>query len=200
MAATKIEISIKTIFTILIVGIVLYVLSCTTDILTQVFIAFIIMIALTPVVKGLQKLRFPRTVAIIVTYVLFILTLIVVLAAMVPAFIDQTARLLVQLNLPSQPILDKISHFQFSVTTVTALVSTYSGSLGKALEIISSTFSGLFTFFTVLVMAVYMMLGREQIYTYFTIFFRTSDKRERSKHMVDAIEAALGSWIRAQFV
>src|SRR5258708_6499675 len=200
MAATKIEVSLKTIFTLLIVGLILYVLSRTTDILTQVFVAFILMTALNPVVTRLQKLKMSRTVAIMTTYILFLGSLIIIFAAMVPAFIDQTTRLLTQLNLPTQPALEKLVHFEFTSSQILPIVSAYGGSVAAILAVALSTFSGFFTFFTILVMAVYFLLGRDQIYTYFTVFFRTTDKRDRSKHMIDAIETTLGSWVRGEFL
>lgn len=200
MATTKVEISVKTIFTLLIVFVVLFVLSRTTDILTQVFIAFIMMTALNPIVTKLQKLRMSRTMAIITTYIILIATIIVTFAAAVPAFIDQTSKLFTQLNLPSQPLLEKISHFQFSTSQILPLVSAYGGSFTKVVEVVFTTFSSLFTFFTILVMAVYFLLGRDHIYTYFTVFFRTSDKKERSRRMIDTIESALGSWVRGEFL
>lgn len=200
MAITKVEISLKTIFTLLIVCSILYVLSRTTDILTQVFIAFIMMTALNPIVTRLQRLRMSRTMAIMTTYVIVLGTIIVTFAAAVPAFIDQTSKLFTQLNLPSQPLLDKIAHFQFTTTQIIPIVSAYGGSFTKLLEIVFTTFSGLFTFFTILVMAVYFLLGRDHLYTYFTVFFRTSDKKDRSKRMIDLIESSLGSWVRGEFL
>lgn len=197
---TKIEISLKTIFTILLVGAILYVFSRTTDILIQVFIAFVLMTALNPVVNRLQKLKISRGLAIAITYVVMIVVIAIVLAAMVPAFIDQTRKLLAQLNLPDSPILDQLAHLQVSLSQLVPLVNQYGGSVGRIFDIVFSTFSVLFTFFTILVMALYFLLGRDQLHTYFTIFFRSGNKKERSQQLINHIESALGSWVRGEFI
>lgn len=198
MATTKIEISLKTIFTLLIVGAALFVLSRVTDILIQIFVAFVLMTALNPIVARLQRLRMSRGMAIITVYIILLALLVVVFAAMVPAFIDQTSKLLTQLNLPNQPFLDQFAHLQFSFSQVWSLLNQYGGSLGRVFDIVFSTFSALFTFFTILVMAIYFLLGKDSLYSYFTIFFRTADKKERSKQMITKVETALGSWVRGE--
>lgn len=197
---TKIEISLKTIFTILIVAAVLYVFSHVTDILIQVFVAFVLMTALNPIVNRLQKLKMSRGVAIATTYIIMISLLVVTLAVLIPTLIDQTSKLITQLNLSDLPGFDRLNDLHLSSSQLIPLVSQYSGSVGKVFEIVFNTFSALFTFFTVMVMALYFLLGRDHLYTYVTFFFRTGDKKERSKQMVDRVERALGSWVRGEFL
>jgi predicted PurR-regulated permease PerM len=200
MTSTKIEVSVKTLLTILAVVAGVYLLSRMTDILTQIFIAFVLMTALNPLVNRLQRLKMSRVMAILTTYILFIGSLIVVFAALVPPLVDQTTRLFTQLNLPTWPIIDQIAHFRFSAVELWSLATQYGGSLPAVFSIVSSTFGVFFTFFTVLVMAVYLLLGRDHLYTYFLLFFRTSDKEDRSKTFVNRVENALGSWVRAEFL
>lgn len=197
---TKIEISLKTIFTILIVGAVLFVFSRVTDILIQVFIAFVLMTALNPLVNQLQKLKMSRGVAIVTTYIMIISLVVVVFAVMIPAFIDQSVKLVAQLDLPQQPLLTKLQSLQFNSSQLIPLVSQYGGSVGRVFDLVFSTFSAFFTFFTVLVMTLYFLLGRDQLHTYTMIFFRSGDKKERSKNMMNRVEAALGSWVRGEFL
>lgn len=197
---TKIEISLKTIFTVLLVGAMLFVFSRVTDIIVQVFIAFVLMTALNPIVSRLQKLKMGRGLAIVTTYILIVSLVVVVFAAMVPAFVDQTSKLLTQLNLPEQPLLEELSHLQFTSSQIIPLVTQYGGSLGRVFQVVFTTFSALFTFFTILVMTLYFLLGRDHLYTYFMIFFRSGDKKERSKQMMNRVESALGSWVRGEFL
>ncbi len=197
---TKIEISLKTIFTVLIVGALLYILSHVTDILIQVFVAFVLMTALNPIVNRLQQLKMSRGMAIVTTYITMISLVVVVFAAAIPALIDQTTKLVTQLDLPQQPFLARLQDLQLTSSQLIPLVSQYGGSVGKVLEIVFTTFSALFTFFTVLVMTLYFLLGRDHLYTYATIFFRSGDKKSRSKQMVDRVEKALGSWVRGEFL
>lgn len=200
MDRTRVEISIKTIFIILLTGIGLYIFTQVTDILTQIFIAFVLMTALNPVVTRLVRLRMSRPLAILTTYLLFIGLMVVAIAAIVPPFIDQTTKLFLQLRIPASPVLDQIQHLQFSAGEMWSLLTRYGGSLGQVFDIIISTFSVLFTFFTILVMSVYLLIGRDHLYSYFTLIFRTSDRKERSKKMLDRVEQALGSWVRGEFI
>lgn len=200
MNATKIEITLKTILTIFGIIFGIFVMSHIGDIMVQVFIAFVLMAALNPLVGALQKLRMNRIMAILSTYVLFISAIVVIIAALVPPLYEQTAKLFTQLNLPNAPFLDELSHLRFSTTQIGTLVSQYGGSVSKVLEFVLSTFSVLFTFFTVMVMALYLLIGRAHLYTYFTIFFRTRDKKERSEQLLKNVEQALGSWVRGEIL
>lgn len=200
MKSTRIEISLKTLVTILVVIALVYVVAHTLDILAMVFIAFVFMTALNPLVNRLQKLKMSRVMAILTTYVIFIAAIIVVIAALLPPLVDQTTKLLTQLNLPASPVIDKIAHFRFSTSEAWSLLSQYGGSFGAIVGVIFSTFSALFTSFTVLIMALYLLLDRQHLYTYFTAIFRTSDKKERSISFVDRVEDSLGSWVRAEFL
>lgn len=197
---TKIEISLKTIFSVIAVVAGLFVLSRVTDILVQVFIAFVLMTALNPIVSRLQKLGFSKTIAILSTYFVMLGSLIVIVASMIPAFVDQTSKLLTQLNISDQAFLEPFMNLKISSTQFLPLLTQYSGSLGKVIEVIVTTFSAVFTIFTVLVMGLYFLLGRDHIHTYFTILFRTENRKERSKKLVDSIETALGSWVRGEFI
>lgn len=197
---TKVEISTKTILSILLLGAVFFIFSRTADIVIQVFVAFVLMTALNPLVNRLQRLHMSRGMAIGTTYVMVISTIVVVLAVIVPALVDQTVKLLTQLNLPEQPLLARFSGLQLTSSQLIPLVSQYSGSVGKVFNVIFSTFSTVFTIFTVLVMALYFLLGRDHLYTYTTVFFRSGDKKERSKQMIDRVEKAVGSWVRGEFI
>ncbi|PWU23151.1 hypothetical protein C5B42_03860, partial [Candidatus Cerribacteria bacterium 'Amazon FNV 2010 28 9'] len=203
MKETKIEISMRTIATLLLVAVGIYVFTRITDILLQIFVAFVLMTALNPIVNRLQKLKMSRMIAILLTYFLFVGSLIVIIAAIVPPFADQTGKLLTLLNIPSDPLMEKISHLRFTASEIWSLFTQYGGSLSQVLSVVLSAFSVLFTIFTVLVMSVYLILDRERLHTYVMVLFRSSNrdgKEQRSRELLQRIEHSLGSWVRGEFL
>src|SRR3990167_6362661 len=89
----KIEISHKTIlFTLSVLGIA-WLVSRVIDIIILLFISFILMAAINPLIDRLQRFRLPRILAITLVYLLIWSSLGVIVATIIPALFDQTSRL-----------------------------------------------------------------------------------------------------------
>ena len=86
----KIEISHKTvIFTVLfLLG--LWVLYYLRNIILQLFVAFLLMTMLEPVVKFLGKIKIPRVLAIIISYIMVLGAFGGTIALIAPALVQQT--------------------------------------------------------------------------------------------------------------
>src|SRR3989344_7217885 len=89
----KIEISHKTIlFPLSVLGIALLI-SRVIDIIILLFISFILMAAINPLIDRLQRFRLPRIFAITLVYLLIWSSLGVIVATAFPPLFDQTSRL-----------------------------------------------------------------------------------------------------------
>src|SRR5579859_2948177 len=87
----KIEISYRTIiFTFLFAGLVFFIYEIR-DIVLILFVALLIMVILNPLVKKLSKFKIPKSLSILIVYIVFLGIIIVSFAGIVPALIDQTS-------------------------------------------------------------------------------------------------------------
>lgn len=194
----KIEISPKTIITIILIVAGLFIGSRIQDIIVELMLAFVLMTALNPAVEKLQKLKISRFLAVLWIYALVIGSLILAIVLVVPPLAAQTIGLVNRFDIPKLPFLDELKNLQFSVTEISDLWTQYGTSVGGLISFVSSTFTIVFSFFTVLVMTLYLLLERNHLSRYVYFLFQSGDREERSKKMFDAIEKALGNWVRGE--
>ena len=98
----------KLIVTLLVLGLLLYLLFRFSAVIPPVILAVILAYVLSPLVNLLQeRLRLPRTLATVVTYLLLIALIIAVPAVVIPALAAEVTGL----NLDFQRILNQIEDF-----------------------------------------------------------------------------------------
>jgi len=95
----KIEVSHKTIIFTVLFLLSLWFLYHVRDIILEIFVALLIMTILNPLVTGLSKLRIPRGISVLVTYLVVFFILGVALAGVLPTLVEQTSSFVN--NLPS---------------------------------------------------------------------------------------------------
>lgn len=169
------------------------------NILLLLFLAFILMVALNPAVTKLEKkYRFPRSVAMVTVYLLVVFGGIGAIGLVIPPLVAELYLLVRTLNIPF--IQEQIRNFTFSVSELNQLVGTVGSSLNVAFSLISSTFSSLFTVFTLMIMSFYLMLDRPHLHKKINWF--TNDQRhiEKTKNFLDSLESQLGGWVRGQII
>ena len=180
----------------------LYFLYFIRSIVLLMFLSFVLMTALHPTVRLLErKLRVPRTVAISLVYVGLLLLLALALLIVVPPLAEQIQALIINNNLPFlKPIQDDLKNFKFNLLELDSLMSSLGSSVTTVMSIITSAFSGLIAFFTFLVASFYMMLDREHLYK--RVAWLTKDKQhlQLAKEFVDSVELQLGGWVRGQLI
>src|SRR3989344_9197876 len=95
----KVEISYKTIVFTVFFLIFLWLLFQIKDILSLIFFSFIAAAGLRSPVNWLEeRLRIPRVLAILLIYAVIIFVMFLFLAVMIPAFVQQTIRLVQELT------------------------------------------------------------------------------------------------------
>jgi predicted PurR-regulated permease PerM len=150
-------------------------------------------------VKWLEKrLRFPRIAGILLLYILIILFLTLMIRVIVPPLLAEIPNFVSTLSLPPLPENLVNFNFDFTVQEISNVVQQVQVSFGAIMSIISSTFSGILTFFTILVMTSYLLLDRENLYKKVVWFSREKRHLDLAKELVDTIEIHLGGWVRGQ--
>ncbi len=186
------------IFTILFI-LSLYFLYLIRDILTLVFLAFILMVALRPVSQKLQRfLKVPVGVSIFLAYLFFILILVTFLAVLLPPLVSQLSGLVTLVNLPG--IQDQVMEFKFSFTEVSELASRVGTSVGAIFSLIGATFSTIFTFFTLMVVSYFLLAEREVLSEKLSWITKSTEQKAKFSKLLDAIEEQLGGWVRGELI
>lgn len=196
----NIVISIKTILTLLLLVLVGYVIYRLGPILAILLIATLIVLALEPLVKKIKSLNIfgnpvSRSAAVIITYAIFVLTLIIVLTTGVPPVVNQAQRLINSLaSVLSQ--IDLELGQDFSITSIIPQLSRLSGGI---FGVLSSGFATLTSIFSILMISIYMSLDWENLKRKFIGLFPDKYKVEILR-IVEDIELNIGQWVKGQLI
>jgi predicted PurR-regulated permease PerM len=175
----------------------LYLLFYIKEIVITLFCALIIMSALNPGIKLMErKLKVPRPIGILLSYLVILAVVVLALVVILPPLIAEVPNLMNTLPLP--PVLLNMSKFNFSFSELNSLVTEAQTSLGAILGIISSTFQGIFGFFTILVMTAYLLIDRDHLHQKISWFTKEPKHLSLAKELIDRVEVYLGGWVRGQ--
>lgn len=196
MEAQKIEISQKTIiFTFgLILG--LWFLYQVRSIVLLFFVAFILMTAVTPLVKLAKRVKIPTIVVMMIIYFGLIALISTVVASLVPALVQQTKD--ITLLLPTyMHNLEVMFNAQFDPN----MVGNYFNSIpSNLLKIAAGAFSNILDILALFFMSYYLVLERPSFHRYFLRFFENHNAEEKAEALVLAIEHQVGGWVRGELV
>lgn len=181
---------------------VLYFLYLIMDILILTFLAFILMIALSPISRNLQRyLKLPRVASIVGTYIIFIGILVLFFAILLPPLGTELAGLAKYVNLPIVAAMqEELLQFKFSLTEIGNFAARLGTSVSMIFSILTSTFSGIFTTFTLLVMSFFMLQDREHLYKKIRWFTQKEEHLTKTRDFIDDLERELGGWVRGELI
>ncbi|OGG35258.1 hypothetical protein A2363_02420 [Candidatus Gottesmanbacteria bacterium RIFOXYB1_FULL_47_11] len=189
----KIEISERTvIFTLALLAAIWLILQIR-DILFFLFIAFLIMTAIFPIVSWLDKYKIPRPVSVFLIYVFMIGFLGISFGSIVPMLVAQTTTL-VQ-TLPGV-VARVLPYWTINLQTVFEQIGPISENV---LSVTLSIFSNLVATLTVLVLTFYFIYERKNAHTILTDLLG-STMGKRAGELLLSIERRLGAWVRGELL
>jgi len=192
----KIEISHRTIIFTVFFLLLLWFLYFIRDIITQFFIAILVMVTLNPFVIRLTKLKIPRPLAIVMVYILLFLGLGLLIAVIARPLVEQTANF--ASTLPAY--LDTFNIPAFLQEGATREITVFIGTMpSQILRIGISAFSNVINIFTVLTFSFYLLLARQKLGGQLKSFFG-SKKAQEIEVSVNEMEKKLGGWARGQLM
>lgn len=194
METKKVEISQKTIiFTFsLILG--LWFIYQVRSIIILLFIAFILMTAVNPVIKLAKKIKIPTIIVMLVIYFGLIALISTVIASLVPAVVQQTKDL--TLVLPTyMHNLEDMFNAQFDPNVVGNYLSSVPSNL---LKIAAGAFSNIMNILALFFMSYYLVLERPNLHRYLLRFFDNRNAESRAEALVIAVERQVGGWVRGE--
>lgn len=187
----KIEISIRTVlFTLAILG-GIWVIGQIQDILFLLFIAFLLMTALHPLVVMLERVKIPRVIGILLIYAVVFGFFGASLIGALPTLISQTGRLTAELPNFVSTVLP---YWNIDITSLTQQLSPIGESL---VRVTFGIFSNILAVVTVLVFTFYFLLERRHA----DEILRSVFGRQMASQIVVVlrnIERRLGAWVRGQ--
>jgi len=177
----------------------LYFIYQISNILVLFFFGFIIMVALHPFVQKLQiKLKFPRILAIVITYVLVFLGISTMLGLLVPPLAKELYQFVRVFNLPW--LQEEIVNFSFGLNELSGIMQQLGSSVTTIYSVIVSTFSSIFTFTTVLVISLFLMVDRQRLHLRVSWFTKNKQHLKTAQEFIDSLEYQLGGWVRGQLI
>lgn len=179
-------------------------------VLAPFLIAMIISYVLNPIVNILHSRKVPRTVAVLLIYASFIVSLTVLFMNMTPMFMEQLRELnehMPELTMRAQNLVNSIHESKSLPDSVrdgiqqslAGMERAVSQGISGFINRIGSTINTLFLAFIVPFLAFYMMKDFQLIERSVLTFVPKSKRREIIKLLKD-IDTALGNYIRGQFL
>jgi predicted PurR-regulated permease PerM len=186
-----IDISISSIFWILvIIGSIIF-LANAYNILILLFASLIISFSISPLVQKLENRKIPRALSSVVILVaVFSLFGFAISTLINPIFI-QTQQLIMKLP----DLAAKVLPYQIDFTDFSSQLATMPG---KFVNIALDTFTGLISTLAVIVMSFYLLQERPKIEGYLKFWF--AEKSDTLYKVVNELERHIGNWFRGELV
>jgi len=191
MLMNKIEYSYRTILFAALLGVAGWALIQIRDILFLLFIAFLLMTALHPMVVALEKMRIPRTLGILTMYVFIFGVFGLSLAGAVPVLVNQSARLIA--DLPTF-VAQVLPYWNIDVSALTRQIAPISENIVK---VTVEIFSNIVTTLMTLVFTFYFLLERPRAEQTLTSLVGEA-MAQRVLTILRMIERKLGGWVRGE--
>ena len=190
---------------------VVYALYLLSEALLTIYIAGLLAVGLSPIVRRLERgrllhgrIRLPRWLAILSLYVTFLLTVAFILALVVPPIVaqlraliqdlpryaDRLTAFLIQRNLvdPAWSLNSAVADLKVPTVALTGLFGALTGVFGVLGKII-----------TVLILPFYLLLEASSLSKGFLSLFR-EDNRKRADRIMRAVTIKVGAWLGGQFL
>lgn len=188
----KIDVSHKTIIFITIFLLSLWVLYQIKDLILILFVALILMSALTPIVNFLTKMKLPKALAILLTYIVLLTIFIFTLTVSFTPLINETTHLVLTIT-PAVAELLRVGQFDTSI--LQSEVSKFSGNI---LTFTKAIFDNIVTLIFLFVFTFYLLLEKTSLEKHTAALFGRQETRVAK--ILKEIEEKLGNWLRGQLL
>ncbi|MFC1626642.1 AI-2E family transporter [Patescibacteria group bacterium] len=188
----KIEISHRTIIFIFVLVAGIWFFIQIRDILFLLFISFLLMTAIRPMVDSLERLKIPRIISILLIYLFFVGLIGVVFASAIPTLVYQSNRLFTELP----GLTAQIVPFLNGDSTITQQIAPISANILRATL---NVFNNALSTTMILVITFYLLTGRRDIEKFLN---ETMGKTAANRiiEVIKQVEKRLSNWVSAQLL
>lgn len=168
------------------------------SILLLLFVSLVLTLGLNPLVDQLGKKGLSRSLAVLLTYVVFVLGFSAIFALAIAPMISQTQRFLETLPAFTSSVnIPGLESLQMQV--VDSIAKGISTASANVLKVSVGVFSNALAAVTILVMTFYFLVDFPQIRKRFVSLFGRRDQDNIKKAVLEA-EEKIGSWLRGQVI
>lgn len=196
MTTQKIEISPRTIIFTVFFILSLWLLYQIRGIVILLFVAFILMTAVNPLVRLANKIKLPTIVVMLVIYISLIALITTVVASLIPAVVQQT-RGLAQVLPNYLHNLENVFNMEFDPNVASSYLSSIPSNI---LKIAAGAFNNILNILALFFMAYYLVIERPHLHKYLLRFFPKNSAEEHAESLVLAVERQVGGWVRGELL
>ncbi len=189
----KIEISLRTVLLTLAILAGLWLLLQIKDILFLVFIAFLLMTAIYPMVMWLGRFKIPRPIGTLLIYFVVLGVLGVIVGSAVPTIVSQSTKLASTLPETAARVFP---YWNIDFQTISGQIAPLSANV---LSVTLGIFSNIFTTFMVFIITFYFIVERRRAETTLTGFLGETTGRNVAE-IIRIAERRLGAWVRGELL
>ncbi|EKD33516.1 MAG: protein of unknown function UPF0118 [uncultured bacterium] len=209
MKAQQIEITTLTIFKVVLVFLALWFLWFIRDIVAILFVALLLAALIGPYADWFHKRKVPRTIAVLILYVILFALAAGTIVLIVPPLIEQIQ----QLTSNFSSLTSKVSEFFSRVYAFSAekgfggnilesaksLQQGAQGAISQIFSTISGFFGGIVAFVLVLVLAFYMVVEEDSARRFFK-HLAPEQYQVYLSALLQKIQDKIGAWMRGQLI
>lgn len=166
------------------------------EILIVIFVAYIIVAALNPVVEFLRRRKIPKTVAVLITFFTTLFFVILLIAPLVPFFVSQVQQLAKTFPFYLHQAAGAIG-VQLDIKEIGKLITPQ--QLGQnAFALAGGVFGGFFTIISTIAISFYLLLSYDSIKANIAKMF-PKKHQGKATTTVEQVNSKLGAWLQGQF-
>lgn len=168
-------------------------------IIVAIFLAYIIMAALYPLVQLLIRKGITKSLAVFLVFIVTLLLLVLLIFPLIPFFVSQVQSFIVKFPLYLKQ-LSPLFGLDIDAKQIQGIVNDRVTTIGEnALAVSAKIFGGFFTGITIIVVSFYLLLAHDDMNKGFIRMF-PKQNRDEVKDIILRVEDKLGSWLRGQLV
>jgi len=169
------------------------------DILLALFLAYIIMAAVSPAVDFLRRKGLPKVLAVLIPYLGIIIAIFLLIIPLIPFIVSQIESLVsgfpVYLNQAA-----RLLGFHIKPANIEAYLTNQLNSFSRdAFDFTTKVFGGFFSLITVFIISFYLLMYNDQFKRVIARLFHPKS-RPYVLETIDRINLKLGSWLRGQII
>ncbi|MBP6989517.1 AI-2E family transporter [Candidatus Shapirobacteria bacterium] len=195
MKPQKVEISYRTIIFFILFVISLFIVWRLRSLILLVYLCFLFMEGLNPLVNWLQKFKIPRIISIILVYALIGSALSFSVAGIIPTLVEQLTNLIQ--SLPT--LVENINLWGFNTIDFSSQLKILENLPNNVASTALSIFSNVISIFIFFVITFYLLLERNNLDKHLVNIFGSKNKSKALK-ISEHLEKRLGSWVGAELM
>lgn len=163
----------------------------------SIFLSYILMAALLPAVKFLERRNFPKILAAAIPFLLAVLLVVLIILPLIPFSVQQIGSLIINLPIYFDEATKSLG-FSIDAEALETFISREADNLSRnAFTLTGMVFNGVFSTLTVAIISFYLLLYYDNFKRSIAKLFHES-LHDHIVSTIERIDYKLGAWLRGQ--